>query len=130
MATDHSTFGPAVYSAVASAPTAIASVTATVMGIPVGEYAWATITAAMGIVGRHGWEAKVRGSFDVKGLIFDILTAPMLGIMIYVGCGWFGVEQRASTFFILFFTLLGPQWFIGFGSQVAGILAERLRSKL
>lgn len=129
MATEHGIAWPVLAAAALSAPTGAASFAATALSIPLLEYGFATGMAALGIIGRHGWEAKVKGSFDVKGLIFDILTAPMLGIMIYIGCQWWGADASAAPFFILFFSLLGPGWFIKFGSQVAEVLAERLRNK-
>lgn len=126
MSADHA--WAAAFAAAASAPTGLASLAASTFDVAFDDYMTATVFSGLGIIGRHAWEAKLRGAFDVKALGFDILTAPMLGIMIYLGCLWSGqIEMRFAPLPIIFLSLLGPSWFLGLGSQMAEVLVQRIR---
>lgn len=124
MAADH---GLAIgLSALVSAAGAKAIVSAMPFGIDLATYGWVSVFALTGIVMRHCSAAAEKGAFDLKALVFDIPTAPLLGLAAYTGAIYFGVEPYAIPFLIGLLGFLGPAAL----RQIWAVLLDVMRARL
>lgn len=115
--------------ALAAVPATAAAAGASFFEVPVGDYAIATFLSLIGIVARHSLEASKPGaSFNFRTFAIDLLTAPMLGIVAYIGCVYFGIAPLIAPGIVIMLAFLGPEAVRTLATAVIDGAAGRLRS--
>lgn len=111
------------------APSIIATQAASSFQIPVANYEFATLFSGIGIVARHCYEASMSGTFNLKKFAIDVPTAPMLGILAYVGSVYLQTEPVVVPAAVILVGFLGPEWIRSLGAGFADIVLTKIRGK-
>lgn len=123
MPADHGLSFAALYAAV---PSVMAAATASTFAIATNEYGAATLLSFIGIVARHFYDASKSGSLNFKSLFFDVPTAPMLGIVAYIGCLYFNIEPLIVPGIVILIGFLGPDWLRSLGEGLKDAIFKRV----
>jgi hypothetical protein len=113
----------------AATAAAAASASASPFAINFADYGIASLLALVGIVARHCFDASRAGAFNVKALAFDLPTAPMLGIVTYIGCLYLQIVDPIPVGIIILISFLGPDWLRQFGSGLIQVALKRFDQK-
>lgn len=107
---------------------ASALTTASAFSINFGDYGIATMLSMVGIIGRHAFDASRDRKLDFKAFALDILTAPMLGIVSYLGCLYFAgdaILPLVTPGAVILVGFLGPEWLRSFGNSMIDAILRR-----
>lgn len=114
MAADYGITGG--YALLASAPAVAAGAMATAFSVPTTDYFVAVLLSLVGIVARHCWDASRAldtGTFGaglmLGRLAIDLPTAPMLGILAFVGASAINATDLWTQGIIIGVGFLGPE---------------------
>lgn len=124
MASDALVTATAVVAAQGLAAAAIGSGTS--LALHLADYGAASFFSLLGIVARHCWDASKAGKFDLKGLAFDLPTAPMMGITAYIFATWLQITDNIIPGIIVGLGFLGPEWLRSLGEGVKTLVLNRL----
>lgn len=113
----------------AAAPSILGQVAASSFQVPVADYLFATELSVIGIIARHCYDASKAGQLNIKALAFDLPTAPMLGIVAYIGCQYFEIAPMITPGIVILLSFLGPEWVRSLGSGLADVVLSRIRGK-
>lgn len=90
------------------------------------DYGAASFFAVIGIVARHAFESSQRRRFDMKAFAFDLPTAPMLGILGYVGAVYMQFADYVIPCIVIVVGFLGPEWARSLGDGIKSAIVNRL----
>jgi hypothetical protein len=114
--------------ALAAAPATIGAAASSAFQVPVDDYLMATILSVIGIVARHSYEAsKTDRNFNLRTFSIDLTTAPMLGIVAYIGCIFFNVAPLVAPGIVILLSFLGPEAVRLVGASVVDVVSGRIK---